>query len=84
MSDRYDALTGGHSGRVSLYVIRKRLGFSAPQWRALPWHDARLYTEQLTAELEAEADARGEHHVSVDAATGDLGAFGFNVQRVGG
>lgn len=82
MSDRYDALTGGRDGRISLYVIRKRLGFSAPEWRALPWHDQRLYTELLAEELGGEAEARGEHVERVDAATGDLSAFGFRVQQV--
>lgn len=66
-------------------MIRKRLGFSAPEWRALPWHDARLYSELLAEELAGESEARGEQVERVDAATADLGdmaAAGFRVQRV--
>lgn len=63
-------------------MIRKRLGFSAPEWRKLPWHDQRMYSELLAEELAGESEARGEHTERVDAASGDLAVFGFNIQQV--
>lgn len=84
LSDRYESLTGGRSGRLTYYVIRKRLSFSGPEWDELPWHFQRLYMELLHEELEAEAE-QSEDGVTrtqqVDAADEDIGGLGFNVVR---
>lgn len=49
---RYEQLTGGVHRRRTYYAVRKVLHFARAEWDALPWHDQRMYLEELAADLD--------------------------------
>lgn len=90
---RYDALTGGSSGRVTYFLICRRLRILPSQFDAEPWWSQRLILEELKREIEqeeksAKAQKRGKGTGSlgqgspqrVDAG-GDLANSPFQVRR---
>lgn len=77
--DRYELLTGGRGGRLTYWAIIKRLRITAPEWDKLPWYVQRMYLEMLREEIESENEEGGGG--SVDAASDDITAYGFQVQR---
>lgn len=38
------------------YLVRKILGFSRAEWDDLPWHDQRMYVEELQSDPEYNDD----------------------------
>lgn len=52
---RYDALAGDRDRRLTLFLVRKHLGFSAAEWMGLPWWQQRLYADLLNEYLAAES-----------------------------
>jgi hypothetical protein len=56
---RYERLAGDDNRRKELYYVRVRLGYSIPEWLALPWWQRRLYLEQMAEEAEERAGAAG-------------------------
>lgn len=38
-----------------VYLARRHLGFTAAEWRALPWHEKRAYRDGLRQEFFGEA-----------------------------
>lgn len=59
-----------------MYRVRLHLGFSRTEWAALPWHDQRMYLEELAADGKL-GGIGGSEEASLD----DLAGMGFSVSR---
>lgn len=85
MSDRYDALTGGDSGRNIYYALVRRLRVLPTEFDALPWHYQRMLVEKLDEELQAEQDEAEENGAAPRRqkvnALGDLSSTPFKVSK---
>lgn len=47
---RYEELTGGPEGRLTLYLARRYFNLSKTEWDDLPWWETRALIEGLHAE----------------------------------
>lgn len=56
IDERYELITGGEDQRRLYYVVLKIFGLTRQQWDVIPWHDQRMYIEQLNADPEYNAD----------------------------
>ena len=83
---RYEALTGGRSNRIVLYLAKRRLGYNPDEWEALPWHWQRLYVEGFIAEGKANSGEPDDEEVvdPVTASSSQLSNMGLTVIRGGG
>lgn len=59
MGRRYQSIVGGPDRAAVLYLILRRLGIRAEEWRRTPWHDQQVYLDGLLGELEQQANAAG-------------------------
>lgn len=85
-SRRYQGIVGGDGQQTTLYLVRRRLGFSVDEWQALPWWQQNLYLDGLIKELSRESGkgAPGASSSFVAAGPGasaQLAALGVTVQR---
>lgn len=54
---RYDQLTGGEDQRRLYYTLLKLFKLTRSEWDEMPWHDQRMYVEQLNKDPEYNEDA---------------------------
>lgn len=53
---RYEGLTGGEDQRRLYYTLLKIFHITRQQWDEMPWHDQRMYVEQLNKDPEYNED----------------------------
>jgi hypothetical protein len=57
---RYELTTGGEDQRRLYYAVLKIFGLVRQEWDALPWHDQRMYIEQLNKDPEYNEEGDGQ------------------------
>lgn len=63
IEDRYEGLTGGEDQRHLYYTVLKLFHITRREWDDMPWHDQRMYVEQLNKDPEykdEEEDSPGD------------------------
>lgn len=53
---RYEGLTGGEDQRRLYYTVLKLFHITRREWDDMPWHDQRMYIEQLNKDPEYNDD----------------------------
>lgn len=79
---RYELLAGDRDRRVNYFLIRKHLNFSVAEWTKLPWWQQKLYADELSTFLAAEAGEEPPGHSGASRAAEsdiDMAAMGFHV-----
>lgn len=52
ISRRYEAIIGGDTGELTLYLARRMLNYGAEEWKRLPWWQRQAYTNGMTWEFD--------------------------------
>lgn len=66
-----------------MYVVRRRLGFTWDEWRALPWWQAQAYKDGLEAEFSEDKGKSGSDDKGQDLTSTDGVFVGFAVRAAG-
>lgn len=68
---RYEQLTGGEDQRRLYYTVLKLFRITRQEWDALPWHDQRMYVEQLNKDPEYNDDESSDSVDTVEMTSWD-------------
>lgn len=68
---RYEQLTGGDDQRRLYYTVLKIFHLTRQQWDELPWHDQRMYVEQLNIDPEFNEDGESGGSDTVELTSWD-------------
>ena len=71
IESRYEGLTGGEDQRRLYYTVLKLFRITRQQWDEMPWHDQRMYIEQLNEDPEYNEDGESGSGGSMEISSWD-------------